>query len=223
MRAPRMQMRRGASRHVDRWPPIGGRACRILSSRALAATVLSIGVSCASLHVPSSAPQFESSAWVSSESEGVELRAVPLEGKESYWELFDENLPALGIVALWVEFRNHRQTQVTLTDAPWRLQIPAGKTGSLDAAQVMKRYHSRTGSRMYSISAEAEARGKLERLLFMPGVLAPGRARTGFLFFAVDPKQEVRWNEAATLIGPPVRCAGYRTVTIELALDYATP
>ena len=226
MRARMKHTRQGLPHQPGvRHPPISGRPHR---ARSFVLWILgSAGpifcVSCASLRVPSSIPEFEPSAWVSVEKEGLDLRAVPLEGRSCYWEVFDENLPALGIVALWVEIRNGRRTPVTLTDARWRLQIPGGKTGSLDAVEVMKRYHSKAGTRIYSTAAEADSRGKLDHLLLAPGNLAAGQSRSGFLFFAVDPEQEVHWSQAARLIAPPIRCAGWRAAIIELPLAYATP
>lgn len=189
----------------------------------LGAAGLVLCVSCASLRVPSSIPEFEPSAWVSVEREGLHLRAVPLEGRDRYWEIFDENLPSLGIVALWVEIRNGRQTPVILADDRWRLRTPAGKSGSLDAGQVMERYYSQAGTRIYSTAAAADAQAKLDHLRLAPGDVAAGRSIAGFLFFAVDPSEEAQWSRNATLIAPPIRCAGCRAATIELPLAYATP
>jgi hypothetical protein len=208
----------------ERVPPAFGRVCGALFfSRAVGAACVIFGASCASLRVPSADPVFEPSAWVSAEREGFELRAVPLEGRNRYWELFDENLPALGIVALWVEVRNGRPLPVSVSDAPWRLRVTGGERRALDAAQVLKRYHAQAGTRLYSPAAESETREKLRRLLLAPGDLAAGQSRAGFLFFAADPGKGAHWDRTATLIAPPIRCAGRGTETIELPLAYANP
>jgi hypothetical protein len=60
---------------------------------------------CAGLHIDSRPPRIRPSEVA---QHGLHLRAAALRDRELNWEIFDEDLPALGITAVWVELENRR-------------------------------------------------------------------------------------------------------------------
>src|SRR5512136_2224160 len=74
---------------------------------------------CATLHVPPAAPSFNLENLPAAGNHGVEIRAKVIDGINSYWELFDDYLPEIGIAALWVIVRNPGPSDIRLSKAKW--------------------------------------------------------------------------------------------------------
>src|SRR5437867_4046611 len=131
-----------------------------------AATAYSLMLgACATLQVPSRTPSFPSEKYVNTSREGVVVRAYAVEHYEDYWQLFEEDLPKIGLGALWVRIDNTREGAISLKDARWTLRKGARSFVSLDAKDVLKRFYSGQGIRMYGVAAHEKARKGLERLI----------------------------------------------------------
>src|SRR5438034_11704580 len=118
-----------------------------------------------SLQVPSKAPSFPFERCLNASREGVVVRAYPIEHYEDYWQVFEEDLPKIGLGALWVRIDNSRPGAIDLKDARWTLRKGERSFTSLDAKDVLKQFYSGQGIRMYSVAVHEKARKGLERLI----------------------------------------------------------
>lgn len=187
---------------------------------------LSVGLlsaGCSSLRVPLTPPQFVPSEGGELTRDGIDLRATAIQGRELNWEIFDENLPALGVAPVWVEVKNNRSLPVALQRSQWRLRIDDRNFKTMSSREVMDSYYAGRRIRMYSTRAEAKAQTDLERLMFTPGTIAPVLKSEGFLFFRIDPRLSPGWAQSAVLISHGVRLDRHTTIDFELPLKYANP
>ena len=90
---------------------------------------------------------------------GVTLEAHPVAGEDAYLELFDDNLPELGIAAIRVVVRNGRDAALSWEKAQWRLQTGSRKYASLNSDGVLRRYHKGRGIRFLTVHAGAAGAG----------------------------------------------------------------
>ena len=77
--------------------------------------------SCSSLQLPLEPPNFAAQELLHAGDAGVNLRVKPIEGIQSYWQLFNENLPEAGIGAIWVVLSNTQTEAIDLSKARWTL------------------------------------------------------------------------------------------------------
>lgn len=172
---------------------------------------------CAGLHVDSRPPRIQASEVV---RHGLHLRAAALRDRELNWEVFDENLPALGITAVWVELENRRSAPADLRRCEWRLRVAGREQRALSAREVMGAYYEGRRIRMYSPKGDTEVRARLEELILAGTVLAPGARRSGYLFFRVGRRAGAG---PAALRVRNVRLDARTGIDLELLLPYADP
>src|SRR5262245_57714412 len=116
--------------------------------------------SCTTLKVPVRLPKV-SGPTLQASREGVLVGAHPIEGRENYWELFDDDLPQIGIAALWVRIENSRAEAIDLADLNWTLEARGESFSNLSTDQVLDRYYDRRGIRFYSVNSDRKAREDL--------------------------------------------------------------
>jgi len=177
---------------------------------------------CATLQVPSRTPSFPSEKYVNTSREGVVVRAYAIEHYEDYWQLFEEDLPKIGLGALWVRIDNTREGAISLKDARWTLRKGGRFFASLDAKDVLKRFYSGQGIRMYSVAAHEKARKGLDGLVLKAGTIPPSGFLEGFLFFKTDPGNR-RWSTGAILSGRDIQLETRKEIEIELPISNANP
>jgi len=188
---------------------------------AASACSLMLGA-CATLQVPSKAPSFPFEKCLNTSREGVVVRAYPIEHYEDYWQVFEEDLPKIGLGALWVRIDNSRPGAIELKDARWTLRKGERSFTSLDAKDVLKQFYSGQGIRMYSVAVHEKARKGLERLILKDGTIPPSGFLEGFLFFKTDPGNR-RWSTGAILSGKDIQLETRKEIEIELAISDANP
>jgi hypothetical protein len=179
--------------------------------------------SCATLRVPVTAPEFSADSFLRVAADGITLAAHPLETREAYWDVFDDYLPEVGIVAIWIRIDNMRDQEIDASRARWRLRLPLREAGQLRSDDLLKRYYEGRSIRMYTIEADLQARSRLENLLFRPGRLEPSAGREGFIFFRLDHDARLEWTKGAILVGSGIRPSEDKPLMLELPLFYAHP
>lgn len=172
---------------------------------------------CVGLHVDSRPPRIQPSEVA---RHGLYLRAAALRDRELNWEIFDENLPALGITAVWVELENRRNAPADLSRCEWRLRVAGRERRALSAREVMGAYYEGRRIRMYSAKGDADARARLEKLILERTVLAPGARLSGYLFFRIGGRAGAG---PAFLRAHNVGLDARTGVDLELPLAYANP
>jgi hypothetical protein len=195
-----------------------------LARASLLLPLLLAALSCATLRVPDSAPSFKTEQFARTEKSGLILEAHAVAALEEYWELFEDNLPDIGIAALWIRIRNDRAGPVSPRIGRWRLVSPGGKYRPLGADELFDRYYDLRGIRAFSVHADQQARERLQPLLFDGGSpLRPSETRSGFVFFRTPPARSAAWVKDARLVLRGLRLADRESVTLELPLNYASP
>ncbi len=187
----------------------------------LGAVVLAVS-GCVTLHVPAVGPDFTAREYVEKESKGIVLRVRPIVGKESYGELFDDDLPQVGIVAVWATVENHSRLDAAVDPGQWYLQVADHRCRSVSANKMVDRYYHERGIRLYVVQADERTRERLEKLSMRREALAPGASAEGFVFFRIDHSAPPSWNLDATLIAEGIRLGGARKLDMQLPL-YAHP
>ncbi len=154
---------------------------------------------------------------------GVTLEAHPVAGEDAYLELFDDNLPELGIAAIRVVVRNGRDAALSWEKAQWRLQTGSRKYASLNSDGVLRRYHKGRGIRFLTVHAEQRVQERLQAVMFRPSRVGPAESRDGFVFFRTDTAPSAEWVKDARLILRGLRTADGKSLTFDLPLAYAHP
>jgi hypothetical protein len=186
--------------------------------------ILLLSVSCATLRVPETAPSFKAEEFVRASQAGLVLEARPVVDRESYWDLFEDDLPQFGIVAIWVNIRNERTGTVTVGPRCWRLRSAGGEERILNAGQLFEQYYDKRRIRAFSMHSDQEAREKLQPLMLnMTTPLRASETRSGFVFFRIRPSSATGRLSSARLILRDVRLPDRKSLTLELPLTYATP
>jgi len=139
-----------------------------------------------------------------------------------HWQLFEEDLPKIGLGALWVRIDNTREGAISVKDARWTLRKGGRFFASLGAKDVLKRFYSGQGIRMYSVAAHEKARKGLDGLVLKAGTIPPSGFLEGFLFFKTDPGNR-RWSTGAILSGRDIQLETRKEIEIELPISNANP
>ena len=190
-------------------------------SALLTACCLMLG-GCATLQVPAKAPSFPSEKYLNTSRAGVVVRAYPIEHSEDYWQLFDEDLPRIGLGALWVRIDNRRDGAINVKEARWTLTKGGRSFTSLNAKDVLKQFYRGQGIRMYSVAAHERARKGLDRLILKGGTIPPSGFVEGLLFFKTDPGTS-RWSTGAKLSARDIQLETRKEIEIELPISDANP
>lgn len=192
-------------------------------SRAALPLVLLLSASCATLTVPPQVPRFDSGEMKHVAAHGIDLAVKPIEGRDSYWALFDDNLPEAGLAAIWMSVRNDNNAPVDFSKVRWVFRRGTKDLKPLDGDQVFKLYYRARRIRMYQVQADRQARLALERVRFQPGRVRPSTAREGFVFFRVDPNPSGAGIGRGALLAEGIRLSDGRPASLRLDLDYANP
>jgi hypothetical protein len=155
--------------------------------------------------------------------EGIDIAVKPIVEEDEYLQLFDDNLPSIGIVALWVQARNMRATAIELNLASWYIRIANRSFPALSVQKVLERYYKGRNVRMYAIGADRAARLSMERVAFHQGRIQPSAEQDGFVFFRIDPSISAGWTHGATLGMEDIRLDRHSKTNLEVALSHANP
>jgi hypothetical protein len=202
-----------------------GAARKELRRHAAALLLLSLAPvlnGCSTLRVPSGYADAGTPGGARATVEGVTLSVKPIVGREAYWELFDEDLPRLGLAAAWVTIQSSTGEAITIRPERWSLRSGGRRYPALRPGAVMDRYHHGSRARLYPLQADRDARARLERICLQPGPVIAGAERGGFVFFSVDSASADSWSREATLTAHYTAIGKKRKVAIEVPL-YAHP
>jgi hypothetical protein len=180
-------------------------------------------VSCASLRLPASLPSINHASIVETRAADVRLTAVALSHAEQYLELFDDNLPEIGLVATRIIIKNESTQPLIVPRKPWALRIGDRQFDELDAQSLLKSYYEGRQIRMFTVQTDETARLGLLRLLFTPGQIPPHASQDGLAFFKLDAIHLTRWPTGAALISQLLAFADGRKISLELNFSHATP
>jgi len=194
-----------------------------VSGRSSAAAVLLLMCSCATLNVPADPPEFKSEAMLHARAPGIELSVVPIQGRDLYWSLFNDNLPEAGIAAVWVSVKNTADAELDLSKARWVLSGDGRDEAALTGDQVFNLYYHTRHIRMYSAETDRRARLAMEKIRFQPGRISPSANREGFLFFRVIPGASFDSGARTILIAENIRHRNSRMSPLQVHLTYANP
>lgn len=176
--------------------PRGG---SILHCCAILLLVSAVGSACAVLHAPLAPPAVTPEGRFHLSAEGLEIEAQPIRTWEQNWELFDDNLPEIGLLAVWVELRDTSSKELDLARAKWELRRGADRLRPLSLDGIYENYYKRHHTRFYGVKADRDAREVMGKWLLDAGRLRPSESRRGFLFFKTASAQTPDWNRGAVL------------------------
>src|SRR4030095_9800394 len=178
--------------------------------------------SCTTLKVPLRFPEV-SGPTLQASREGVTLGAHLIEGGENCWELFDDELPLIGIAALWVRIENSRAEPIDLSDLTWTLQTESETFSGLSVDQVLELYYERRGVRFYSLNSDRKTREDLERVTLKGGLLPASAVDQGFVFLEVDQFSGHGWSRGARLFARGIRLESRQRIQFEFSPVHAQP
>jgi hypothetical protein len=182
-----------------------------------------VQLACSTLQVPMTVPTFKPAEVLRADTTDMRLEVKPIVGVRSYWQLFDDNLPEIGIAAVWVALTNLSDGMIDFSRSKWLIQIGGRVYGRLDNSQVLDQYYKRRHIRMYTDYADRRARQKLARITFDLVSLRPSAQEDGLVFFRVNPASAPDWTRGAVLQIRNVRTAGRKSLDLNLPLAYAHP
>lgn len=180
-------------------------------------------ISCASIIVPVRQPVFGPSEFVRASQEGILLEVHPVVGYESYWDLFDADLPAAGIAAVWVRIQNSSNATVDLKKLRWMLRSGGTSTSDIDAHRVIKELESQSHSQMRSLASEKESYRDLVQVMLHAGNLPAAQSREGYVFLKIDRAQASSWNRDSVLTAKGIHLQNRKNIQVEIPLTYAHP
>ncbi len=154
---------------------------------------------------------------------GLTLAVKPIQGVNEYWDLFNDNLPEIGIAAAWVKLSNSGSGTLDLSKSEWTLQIGGRTLARMQTAKVLTEYYKRRHIRMYLVSADVKAQKELENISFHQVRLRPSGEAEGLVFFHIDPAFAPLWARNATLQVTDIRTSAGKRFDLSLSLSYATP
>jgi hypothetical protein len=179
--------------------------------------------SCSTLHVPASRPRLEKAIPLQASVENLQLVARPVEADETYRELFEESLPEIGILAVWLEARNRGPDTFDFRKASWEIRSSRPvKLRRADNKTVLGRYYKARGIRAYTLHTHEKALSALECLSFPDPLLKPNQSAEGFIFFISDERPLQAWTHGARIIVRQLRQAG-RRLTVEIPSHEVRP
>jgi hypothetical protein len=196
------------------------RCFRIMPLLAVCGIMIS---SCATLQVPLQTPDINPQEMRRAAIEGIDVSVKAIEREDDYWQLFEDYLPSIGMVALWVEVHNTGATAIDLRRSDWSLRIGDRSSAAMSADQVFERFYDGYKVRLYSIQADRKARLRMERAAWQQGRIPPSLRREGFLFFRIDPGMASGWTRQATLLLRNLRLKSGAKTTLEIVLAHANP
>jgi hypothetical protein len=195
-----------------------------LHGRSAAVVAISLLMcSCSTINVPVDPPEFKPDEMLCASGAGVEMGVKPIQGRDSYWSLFDDNLPEAGIAALWVSVRNVADGEIDFSKVKWVLRRGGTDQLALDGDHVFKLYYRARHVRMYGVETDRQARLAMERIRFQPGRIRPSMVREGFLFFRVVPSSALDWTGLGTLFADNIRLRDGRMSSLQVHLAHANP
>ncbi len=186
--------------------------------RALPLALTLVFSNCATLRVPASIPDLGSSGFYTVIADGVSVRIKPIVGQEGYWDLFDDDLPEIGIAAAWISIHNGRQDEIHLEPRRWHLFFGARKSSLLSPKEVLDRYYEGRNIRMYSVHADLEARQLLDKIRLQRRMLLPEETTEGFIFMRIESAARAQWHRNARLVVRGAFGAGGSGKEIEVPL-----
>lgn len=184
---------------------------------------LLLQASCATLRVPADLPTIQNAIAVNTRVADVQLSATALSGTEQYLELFDDNLPEIGLVAARISLRNESSQLLFVPPTPWSLRIGDRSFKGLDAEMMLKVYYKKRRIRMFTVKTDEAARLGIQRLLFSPRQIPPATQQDGLAFFQLDVAHAARWPAGAALISGMLRFADGREISLDLHFPNAAP
>jgi hypothetical protein len=173
---------------------------------------------CSTLRVPATRPGFNVNEFVHTEAGGIVLRARAIVDKETYSDLFDDDLPRLGIIAAWVSLENESREKATIDPGKWHLQIAGSRHPAMSPDDVVDLYYQQRHLRFYTETADERAREGLEKLSLERSQLAPGASAQGFVFFRISAPPPSSWNLDAILMATGIKLGGGRKLDMQLPL-----
>jgi hypothetical protein len=206
-------------------PALSGAARQATARFVLACLLVAFALAaggCSTLHVPATVPGFSVTGSFHAEADAITIRARPIVGKESYSELFDDDLPQFSIIAVWATLENHSQKTVAVDPKQWYLLAAGRRCPVLPVNKMVDRYYHERGIRFYTVRADERTRERLQRLSLPGGELAPGSSAEGFVFFRIDGSAPPSWDHDAVLMARGIKLGGERKLDMQLPL-YAHP
>ena len=204
-----------------------GIAARRLRTRAKASLGLAlltcVFISCATLQAPMRAPTFAREQMRHTVRDGIEISVRPIVGEDEYLDLFDDDLPGIGMVAVWIEIRNARADTIHLRPDAWSLRAGVHSVSPMSVSEVYERYYEGRRMRMYSVQTDSAARTRMEKTLLAEGRVPPSDTRRGFLLFRIDPAAASGWSSGAVLVARDILLDSGTATTMEIALSHANP
>jgi hypothetical protein len=179
--------------------------------------------SCSSLQVPLQPPVFKDDEYIRARNSSLDLAVRPIEGLHAYWQLFDDNLPKIGIAAAWIVAKNTSHGTIDLTHSKWSVHIGGRKYPRMENAAVLSRYYKGQHIRIYTLEADGRARQDLEKITLHAGRLQPAMSAEGLAFFRIEPSPAAEWTRGAVLRISDIRIDDDRWIDLNLPLAYASP
>jgi len=178
--------------------------------------------SCATLRVPEILPPPPIGAAESSgTASDVVVTVHPITKIDEFLDLFDEDLPRIGLAAIVLTVRNDGGVPIETRKLSFRLHRRDRSLGPLDSGKILERYYDLKGVRLISNVAHASARKSLDRILYRPLLLGPGGSLSGLMFFGIKPVETGSWSTGAQLVIKGFPKSGGRKPEMKLALDHA--
>jgi hypothetical protein len=183
--------------------------------------LLGLLCACTTLNVSVKPPTFNPEEYARSARNGLELRAIPIEGVVRYWEMFDDYLPEIGIAAVWAVVRNTGDSEINLSRTKWVLRYGGRIHPALRTDQAFKLYYKRRNIRLYSLNADMEARTRLAGKSHHRSILQPQTEQAGFLLFDVSPSPDPEWGQGAILMLQDIQFTKDERTDLILPLTHA--
>jgi hypothetical protein len=199
---------------------MGARSGGVFPFVLLLVSLAGASSSCSVLRAPMSPPAVPGEHRHRFAAAGVVVEAAPVRSWEDYWSLFDDNLPEIGLLAVWVEVRNDGPEEIDLGEVKWQLIKGSETLRAAGIDDLFSRYYDRRQLRVYNVDADKQARRSFSRWMLASDRLPPSQSRQGFLFFRSGSSMGPDWNRDAVLIARGRRGA---VRNMELPLFNANP
>ncbi len=201
-----------------RYPRLFTRACVILLPALLH---LAGAISCSSLHAPAVLPAYTAADSYAAADSGIQIRALPVREPSRYYELFDEYLPEVGILALRVSIADGTGQPIDASSVAFLLQDGDKTHRALELDQLFKTYYSRSHIRMYTLNTDETARREISRVSLKKGIIQPAQAADGLIFFSPAEHLSAGWPAGSVLVVKGIRLADGRKLRFKIPLAYA--
>ena len=195
-----------------------------ISKLTLLAAIGAFCTSCSVLQAPLSPPTMSPQDSYHAAADGIEIDALPVLTWNQNWHLFDDNLPAIGLLPIWIEMRDSSGRGIDLGSVKWELVRGSERLRPAGLDRVFKQYYKNHHVRIYSVLADHEARETLSDWMLQPRSTGPAQSSKGFLFFRTQSPQSPDWNRGAILIIKGLAGGDYRRTgrrALELPLFHA--